>query len=460
MIPPSSPQEPGSGHPPGDEASHEHGTGHAATESAPPARPVAPGRIAAALVIIATVFVAAFAVGTLPRVRTARAIAALAKQDATPIVQVARVKRGSPHSDLDLPGTLEPLHQAAIYARTSGYVKSWDADIGRSVHAGEVLATIETPDLDDQLAQSRATLEQEKSVADLARVEEERWAAMVKDSVVTVDEYDQKVQAHRAAEAAVLADQADVHRLEALQSFERVTAPFEGIVTARNVDVGAFVTSGGGMGAGAALPSNGSAAPSSLFQMDQTDTVRVYVSVPQTDATSITPGQVADVRVREFPGKVFAGRVVRTARAVDAQSRTLLTEIQILNSKHILLPGMYASIQFVFNRATPPLVVPATALLPLTTGIKVVELDQDHRVHHHTIKIERDYGSYVETDSGVTEGAMLVLNPTDALTDGETVEVQTEPNPTDSGSSAPQAVPVAPQGGPVPRPPAAPASPR
>jgi membrane fusion protein, multidrug efflux system len=442
MTSQSSPQEPGSDHPADGDASHEHGTGHAATENAPPARPVAPGRIAAGLVIIAAVFVAAFAVGTLPRVRTARVIDAIAKQDATPLVQVTRIKRGSPHTNLDLPGTLEPIHQAAIYARTSGYVKKWDADIGRSVHAGDVLATIETPDLDDELAQSRATLEQAKSAADLARVEEQRWAAMVKDSVVTVDEYDQKVQADRAAEAAVAADQADVHRLEALQSFERVTAPFEGIVTARNIDVGAFVTSGGGTGTGAVMPSNGNAAPTSLFQMDQTDTVRVYVSVPQTDATSITPGQVADVRVREFPGKVFTGRVVRTARAVDEQSRTLLTEIQIINPKNILLPGMYASIQFVFDRSNPPLVVPATALLPLTTGIKVVELDPDHRVHHHTIKIERDYGSYVETDSGIAEGAMLVLNPTDALTDGQKVEIETEPNPTDSGLSAPQAVPV------------------
>jgi membrane fusion protein, multidrug efflux system len=253
---------------------------------------------------------------------------------------------------------------------------------------------------------------------------------MIKDSVVTTDEYDQKAQAERAAAAVVGADEADVRRLQALQSFEHVTAPFDGIVTNRNVDVGAFVQTGGGMIG--ALPSNGSSAPTSLFQLSQTDTVRVYVTVPQSNATWITPGQTADVRVREFPDQVFAGRVVRTARAVDPQSRTLLTEIQILNPKRVLLPGMYAQIQFVFNRANPPLIVPANALLPLTDGIKVVEVDGTHHIQHRTIKIGRDYGAYVEADSGVSEGSSIVLNPTDALTDGMEVRVQPQPAPADS----------------------------
>jgi len=399
------------------------------------------GRLKAPLAIVAALLVAAFAVGTVPRIRNARVLAAIANQDPTHLVQVVRIKRGSPSTHLNLPGTLEPIHQTAIYARTSGYVKRWNVDIGRAVKAGDVLAVIETPDLDAQLAQSRATLEQAKSAQDLAHVQEQRWAAMVKDSVVTIDEYDQKVQASRAAGAAVAADEADVRRLEALQSFERVTAPFDGIVTARNLDVGAFVTAGGGMGAGAALPSNGSAAPTSLFQMAQTDTVRVYVSVPQVDATSIQPGQTANVRVSEFPGQVFVGHVVRTARAVDEQSRTLLTEIQILNPKGVLLPGMYGQIQFVFDRANSPLVVPAVALLPLTEGIQVVEVDAQNRLHHRTIKIARDYGSYVEADSGVTEGAAVVMNPTDALTDGEQVQIETDAQ-IDSAKSQHQPVPA------------------
>ncbi|MFI5249265.1 MAG: efflux RND transporter periplasmic adaptor subunit, partial [Gemmatimonadales bacterium] len=302
-----------------------HPPGHAASENAPEAHPLANRRIGVIVAGVAAVFVVAFLIGTLPRLSNARALTAVARGDSVASVEIERIARAPKTTNIALPGTLEPLHQAAIYARTSGYVKQWSADIGRTVHAGDVLAIIETPDLDEQLAQSRATLEQARSGLELARVEQQRWAAMVKDSVVTVDEYDQKTQAAQASAATVAAAQADVARLTALQSFERVTAPFDGIVTGRNVDVGAFVQAGGGTGT--SMPSNGSAAPSSLFQMVQTDTVRVYITVPQSDATAIEPGQVADVRVQEFPNQVFAGRVVRTARAVDPQSRTLLTEV-------------------------------------------------------------------------------------------------------------------------------------
>ncbi len=346
------------------------GPAHATTEHAPDSTPASTGRVRIALVVIGILLVAAFVVGSIPRITTARALTALSKSDPVPIVDIVTVKRAPKLSSLSLPGTLEPLHQTAIYARTSGYIKRWNVDIGQSVVAGQVLAIIETPDLDEQLAQSTAMLAQAKSAQDLAKVQETRWAAMVKDSVVTVDEYDQKVQAAQAAAAAVAANQADVRRLQALQSFEQVTAPFTGIVTARNVDVGAFVQAGGGVGG--SLPSNSSAAPTSLFQISETDTVRVYVTVPQTDAVAIVPGQTAEVRVGEFPGRVFTGRVVRTARSVDSQSRTLLTEIQIVNPQRILLPGMYAQIHFIFDRSSPPLVVPAAALLPLPTGMQVV----------------------------------------------------------------------------------------
>lgn len=414
-----------------------HPPGHAASENAPEARPLPNRRIGVIIAIVAAVFVVAFLIGTLPRLSTARALAAVAGGDSVASVEVERIARAPKTTNIALPGTLEPLHQAAIYARTSGYVKLWNADIGRSVHAGDVLAIIETPDLDQQLAQSRATLEQARSGLDLARVEQQRWAAMVKDSVVTVDEYDQKTQAAQASASTVAAAQADVARLTALQSFERVTAPFDGIVTGRNVDVGAFVQAGGGTGT--SMPSNGSAAPSSLFQMVQTDTVRVYITVPQSDATAIEPGQVADVRVQEFPNQVFAGRVVRTARAVDPQSRTLLTEVQIINPKRLLLPGMYAEIRFVLSRTNPPLIVPATALLPLTDGVHVIEVGADGRVQHRKLRIVRDYGDYMEVDGGVSEGESVVLNPGDDLPDGTKVHavVRVAPNDSAVGSAVP-----------------------
>jgi membrane fusion protein (multidrug efflux system) len=423
-----------SSHPPAHPAAHlpTLPPSHAASESAPEARPLANRRIGIILAVVLAAFVVAFLIGTIPRLSNARALAAVARGDSVVSVEVERIARAPKTTTIALPGTLEPLHQAAIYARTSGYVKLWNADIGRSVHAGEVLAIIETPDLDEQLAQSRATLEQARSGLELARVEQQRWAAMVKDSVVTVDEYDQKTQAAQAAVATVAAAQADVARLTALQSFERVTAPFDGIVTGRNVDVGAFVQAGGGTGT--SMPSNGSAAPSSLFQMAQTDTVRVYITVPQSDATAIEPGQVADVRVQEFPNQVFAGRVVRTARAVDPQSRTLLTEVQIVNPKRLLLPGMYAEIRFVLTRANPPLVVPATALLPLTDGVHVIEVGADGRVKHRKLRIVRDYGDYMEVDGGVSEGESVVLNPGDDLPDGTKVHAVERVAPNDSAA--------------------------
>jgi membrane fusion protein (multidrug efflux system) len=409
-----------------------HPPGHAASENAPDPRPLPNRRIGVILAVVAAAFVVAFLIGTLPRLSNARALAVAARGDSVVSVEVERIARAPKTTDIALPGTLEPLHQAAIYARTSGYVKQWNADIGRSVHAGDVLAIIETPDLDQQLAQSRATLEQARSGLELARVEQQRWAAMVKDSVVTVDEYDQKTQAAQAAAATVAAAQADVARLAALQSFERVTAPFDGIVTGRNVDVGAFVQAGGGTGM--SLPSNGSAAPSSLFQMAQTDTVRVYITVPQSDATAIEPGQVADVRVQEFPNQVFTGRVVRTSRAVDPQSRTLLTEVQIVNPKRLLLPGMYAEIRFVLSRTNRPLIVPATALLPLTDGVHVIEVGTDGRVQHRRLRIVRDYGDYLEVDGGVSEGESVVLNPGDDLPDGTKVHAVERVAPNDSAA--------------------------
>ncbi len=411
-----------------------HPPGHAASENAPEAHPLANRRIGVIVAGVAAVFVVAFLIGTLPRLSNARALAAVARGDSVASVEIERIARAPKTTNIALPGTLEPLHQAAIYARTSGYVKQWSADIGRTVHAGDVLAIIETPDLDEQLAQSRATLEQARSGLELARVEQQRWAAMVKDSVVTVDEYDQKTQAAQASAATVAAAQADVARLTALQSFERVTAPFDGIVTGRNVDVGAFVQAGGGTGT--SMPSNGSAAPSSLFQMVQTDTVRVYITVPQSDATAIEPGQVADVRVQEFPNQVFAGRVVRTARAVDPQSRTLLTEVQIINPKRLLLPGMYAEIRFVLSRANPPLIVPATALLPLTDGVHVIEVGADGRVQHRKLRIVRDYGDYMEVDGGVSEGESVVLNPGDDLPDGTKVHAVERVTPNDSATGS------------------------
>jgi RND family efflux transporter MFP subunit len=265
-------------------------------------------------------------------------------------------------------------------------------------------------------------LQSQQSMLALNRTEDERWRQMARDSVVTVEQYDMKRQALQGSEAAVMAEQADVDRLTALVGFERIVAPFDGAITARNIDVGGFVTSSGA--ASAPLPSGGSLAPTSLFALMQTDTVRVYLSVPETDAPSVRVGQTADVLISELPNARFTGRVMRTASAIDPTSRTLLTEVQILNPAGKLMPGMYARITLGFDRVAPPLTVPASAVLFMPAGLTVAEIGADHVVHRHRIEVSRDLGAYFEVARGLAAGAVLLDNPSDAVPDGTHVRWQ------------------------------------
>jgi RND family efflux transporter MFP subunit len=338
------------------------------------------------------------------------------------VVGVVTATRAPAASSITLPGTIQPVHQAAIYARATGYVRRFFVDIGTHVNAGQVLGIIETPDLDQQLAQAKATLRQDQSMLTLNRGEDQRWQQMLHDSVVTVEQYDQKRQAYQGSDAAVMADQANVDRLSALVGFEKIVAPFDGVITARNIDVGAFVTAAGT--SNAALPSAAAATPTSLFQMTQTDTMRVYLQVPQSDAPSVREGQTADMLVTELPNQRFQGQVVRTARAVDPLSRTLLAEVDIVNRSAVLIPGMYARVQLGFTRVEPPLTVPASAVLFLPNGLTVAKIAPDHVVHRRTIEVGRDFGSYFEVTNGLAEGAMLVDNPSDAIPDGTRVTWQ------------------------------------
>jgi membrane fusion protein (multidrug efflux system) len=390
-----------------------------ATETTPTPHPIPKRRLVVGGALALVVLIGATVAGTLPRVATQHALARVAANDTIPTVNVVTVTRAVAASSLTLPGTLQPAHQAAIYARGTGYVKKFLVDIGSTVRAGQLLGIIETPDLDQQLAQARAILAQDQSMLALNRTEDQRWQQMVRDSVVTVEQYDQKRQAYQGSQAAVLGDQANVDRLTALVGFERILAPFDGVITSRNIDVGAFVTATGGQSA--TLPSGSSVAPTSLFGITQTDTMRVYLSVPETDAPSVRVGETAQIVVSELPNDAFTGRVVRTARAVDPASRTLLTEVQIVNTAGKLVPGMYARVTLGFDRQTPPLTVPASAVLFLPEGLTVAEIGSDHVVHRHVIDVGRDFGSYFEVLSGVSEGTLLLDNPSDAVPNGTRV---------------------------------------
>jgi RND family efflux transporter MFP subunit len=302
------------------------------------------------------------------------------------------------------------MREAALYARSSGYVRRFHADIGAHVRTGQLLAEIETPELDQELAQARASLGQVRAAYALARTSLDRWRSMVKDSAATQQELDEREAAFNAAAANVAAGEANVRRLEELQSFARVTAPFTGTVTARNVEVGQLVSPGQGTGT------------RPLFVLAQADTGRVMLSVPEAVAAQLRPGADADVFVASLGGRAFKGRVVRTAGALDAATRTMLTEVDVPNGDGTLLPGMYAQVRLAVTHAAPALLLPANALVVRATGPQAAVL-RDGRVHFAKLTLGRDLGTDIEVLSGLDDGAVVVLNPSDDVTDGAAVRI-------------------------------------
>ncbi len=368
--------------------------------------------------VIALVFLVLIAVGIVPRMRDARELKAeSASVHGTIEVTVVPVKRAAPTSDLVLPGSIESLHESPIYARTAGYVERWTTDIGARVSAGQLLAQIQSPEIDQQSEQAKADLGQLRANLSLAKRTVDRWVLLAHDSVVTPQEVDEKQAAYDAAVANLASGEANYRRLEQLQSFERVTAPFAGVVTSRSVDVGNLVN------AGATLGGTGSASGRPLFTVAGTDTVRVYVNVPQSAINLVQHGAAADILVRELPGSAFRGLVARNARALDAASRTLLTEVQIPNPKGVLLPGMYVEVRFAVTDSTPPLIIPANTLVIRTDGPQVALLRPNRTVHYQKIELGRDYGDRVEVVGGLDGDAKLIVNPTDDIREGVEVRV-------------------------------------
>lgn len=371
-----------------------------------------------ALAALVLLFAALLVAGILPRVHEARELDAESSSVlAKPQVTVVTVARSGPTSDLVLPGSIEALHESPIYARTAGYVKEWSTDIGAHVTRGQLLAQIESPEVDRQTEQAQADLGQLRASVNLTKQTLDRWLAMSKDSVVTAQEVDEKQAAYDAAVANLASGEANYQRLLELQRFEHVVAPFDGVVIARTVDVGDLVT------AGATLGATGTASAKPLFSVAGTDTVRVYVNVPQSAIELIQPGARVDVRVQELPDKIFHGTVARNAHALDAASRTLLTEVQIPNSKGMLLPGMYVDVRFVIKADKPPLVIPANTLVIRSDGPQVAIVQSNHRIHYQKIELGRDYGDHVEVTAGLGDRAQLVVNPSDDVREGVSVRV-------------------------------------
>lgn len=385
---------------------------------------------------VIVLIVAAFFTGYIPLKKRMAVIGAQAQEqeEALPRVQVIEVRRSSGKSELELPGNIQAVTEAPILARADGYIKRRMVDIGDRVQAGQPVAEIEAPELDQQIRQVKANLqqaqaaleqalanhEQGKSNLEMARVTAQRWGALVAQGVVSKQDNDQYqaqyqsqlagVQALEKAIAAqranVAATEANLARLDEMQGYRVVKAPFAGVITQRNVDVGALVNAGSTL----------------LYRIAQTGTLRTYVNVPQTNTNSIHVGQPARLSVTNLPGRYFNGTVARTANALDPTSRTMLVEVQVPNADGALMPGMYAQVDLSSTRANAPLLIPGDALMNRSDGLQVAIVRPDSTVHLQKIEVSRDYGDRMEVIRGLQEGDRIISNPGDNAREGVKVE--------------------------------------
>lgn len=392
-------------------------------------------------VLLVLVMAGGFVLGLLPKLqRNAELNAdAQAEFDPLPAVSVQFPRASQSAGDIQLPGNVQPLQETAIYARTTGYLKRWLVDIGGHVKAGQLLAEIDSPEVDQQLMQARADLASaqanlSKSQLDLTYVETtlKRFEALIRTNGVTPQELDM----HRAdtakartavsqAQATVASDQANVRRLEEMQSFEKVTAPFAGTITARNYDIGALITA------------NGTAGVQPMFRIAETDVLRVWVNVPQTYATSIRPGLEASLLVREFPGQEFSAKVANTAGALDAATRTLLTEVRAPNADGRLFAGIYCTVKFHLTNPAPPLTIPVSALIENAQGTQVAVVDTSDVARFRRVEVGRDFGTEVEIMTGLSPDDRIVTNPGERLADGAKVRVVSQPQTQPQTTPAP-----------------------
>ncbi|MEV8520620.1 efflux RND transporter periplasmic adaptor subunit [Dyella marensis] len=371
-------------------------------------RPVPAHRLRRAGIIGAVVVVAVVATGVVTRANDARKLKDWTDRQAVPTVSVVPVERSAAGASLDLPGRLEAYARAPIYARVSGYLKSWKVDIGAPVKAGQLLAEIETPDLDQQLLQAKADLASAEANAALAATTAKRWQAMLGSDSVSRQEVDEKTGDFTAKQAIAKAARANVDRIEALKGFTRIVAPFDGMVTARETDVGALINAGSGSGP-------------ELFVVSDVRKLRVYVRVPQNYAPSIKPGQVATLSLPEYPGRTFQARVEASAGAVAAESGTTLIQLAVDNADGKLMPGSFASVRLDRPGDATALRVPASALIFDDKGMRVATLGADHKIVFKQVTILRDYGKTVEIGSGLGADDQVIESPPDGLVDGDTV---------------------------------------
>jgi RND family efflux transporter MFP subunit len=369
--------------------------------------------------------------GLFSRARSKQELVQWTNAQAIPTVALAQITHSDAGQSLILPGNIQPYNKAAIYARVNGYLKSWNKDIGAHVKAGDVLATIDAPDLDQQYAQAKATLASAKANYDIAAITANRYGILVKKQAISQQLADQATADEAAKKAIMDADEANVQQLEAMEDFKKIVAPFDGIVTARNTDIGALIIAG-------------STAGLELFEVSDLSRVRVYVQVPQTYSANLAPGLKATFDLPQFPGRKFDATLVTTSHAMNATSRSMLVELQGDNSDGKLLGDTYCRVNFEIPSDPNMLRIPATALIPVDRGVQVVTLGADNKVELKSVQLGRDFGDSVEVIAGLAPQDRVIDSPPETLQSGDEVKLAEAPPST---SSPPAGAPPAPNGG-------------
>lgn len=367
------------------------------------------------ITLVAAAICAALAIGSLPRLASGDKVAQQTAALSKPTVSVIAPMRASTQQMLMLPGDIQAYQRAGIYARTSGYLKAWHADIGTHVHSGELLAEIEAPEVDAQLEQARSDAAMASANYQIAKVTADRWADLLKKNAVSKQSAEENMSIMQAKQATLAAALANVKRLAQLQSYEKVYAPFDGVITARNVDVGALVDAGN------------SGPPAALFELAETDRLRIFANVPQDDAAYVVAGTKVQLTLSSYPGRTFSGTVARTSGAIDPRSRTLRVEVDMDNPDGTLLPGAFAQVSLTLTHSDPGLSLPANALLFRPHGVQVAVVDAQGVVSLRTVTLGRDFGTRVEIQSGLEGNEQVVVNPSDAISAGQAVHINQHP---------------------------------
>jgi RND family efflux transporter MFP subunit len=380
-----------------------------------------PRKVWLRVLLILAVVAGILGYGIRTRMKAEASLQTVTTQMAVPSVSVVQPKAAAPAQEIILPGNIQPLISSPIYSRTDGYLQKWYFDIGSHVKAGQLLATIQSPEIDQQLAQARSTLATAEANLKLAQITDERYRGLLQKHAVSQQEADNASGTYAANKTIVDADTASVRHYEALVSFEKVYAPVDGVITARNTDIGDLINAGS------------SAAPkTALFQISQTGTLRVYVNVPQEYSRGIKPGETAaDITLAEFPSQKFPGKVVRTSEAINGTTRTLLTEIDLPNPGNTLLTGSYTEVHLHVPSATPTFLIPVNTLIFRSDRLQVGVV-QNSKVVLAEITPGHDFGSEIEVVAGLKADDQVVVNPPDSLVSGQQVKIAQASLPGDS----------------------------